>query len=439
MARTAGSARRPRATSTPSRISNGSPSDTNELIDQVDPPAKIGHSFGQRLLANSIADDEKPAVGWLRNFRVEGKKLVADQLKTPQKFAQLVDAGAFRKRSAEIAKLRRQSADGGDSKVYHVVRAVSWLGAKAPAMRNLDEIAALYSETEEEAERFLAEEADATVVWNPRQGYRWVQERISSALNPRGLAPLASEAEGYYVMDVGPSVALVKRYGDDDTKASLVPFRVEGEEVVLASRDQWRDAQQTWVSVARSYIDFVEPVGDPETSADSRGVPEFTLTEEQVAQFAEKLGVEPDQLDPETVIAQVGELRERAENPPAPPEGDGEGEDEKGVVKMSEDELTELRAMAEEGRAAKTTLWERERDDFLNAAIDDRKITPGAPRQVRADVRAGRGRHPRDLGRHARARAAQGQRVRLRRERARRRRRGRRGCHRRRASLVPHR
>jgi hypothetical protein len=343
--------------------------DTNELIEQIDPPAKIGHSFGQRMLRSSgISDDEKPAVGWLRNLRVEGEKLLADITKVPKKFAQLVEAGAFRKRSPEIAILRRQGTSD-DARRYKVIRGLAWLGAKAPAIRTLDEIAALYSEDTDEAERFLAEEQDEPS-WNPNQGYRWIQERIYSALNNANTT--------YYVADVGPSEALVLNTASSTTMTGhIVPFTISEETVYIAPPDEWIAAAPPWIRVALTYRDFVEPASLEESraAADTKSVEKFELSDEQVAQFAETLGVDAETLDPETLLSSVGELKQRAEQPP--PVEDKE-EEEEGVRKMSEEEFVELKTDAEAGKEAKRELWEMRRKAFLDAAEEAGKIVPAA-------------------------------------------------------------
>src|SRR5512133_3020873 len=108
----------------------------NALAQEIRAPLKVGHTAGQRLLKNSgLYVDEMPAAGWLHNFRVDGGKLVADLKNVPKKLAELVKAGAFRTRSVELNTVRSQVT----GKVYDVVTGLALLGAKAPAIRTLDD------------------------------------------------------------------------------------------------------------------------------------------------------------------------------------------------------------------------------------------------------------------------------------------------------------
>ena len=124
---------------------------TNALADELRVPVKIGHSREQRLLRDSgLYVDEQPAAGWLTNFRVEGDKLYTDIKAVPKKLAQLVKSGAFRTRSVELNGPVKSQRTG---RVYDaVVTALALLGAKAPAIRTLDDIHALYSAAYAEGE-----------------------------------------------------------------------------------------------------------------------------------------------------------------------------------------------------------------------------------------------------------------------------------------------
>jgi hypothetical protein len=119
-----------------------------ELADEVKIPIKIGHSRSQKLLKGSgLYSDEMPAGGWVENIRVSGGKILGDYKRVPRKLAELMKAGAFRARSVEISRLSSQTKGG---KQYpSVITAVALLGAKAPAVRTLDDILAWYSEDDD--------------------------------------------------------------------------------------------------------------------------------------------------------------------------------------------------------------------------------------------------------------------------------------------------
>jgi hypothetical protein len=114
-----------------------------ELAGELHVPVKLGHSGAQQLLKNSgLFADEMPAAGWLANFRVQGGKLLTDLVNVPKKLADLVQAGAFPQRSVELRSVRSQR----DGRVRDaIVTALGLLGAKAPAIRTLDDVAALYT------------------------------------------------------------------------------------------------------------------------------------------------------------------------------------------------------------------------------------------------------------------------------------------------------
>jgi hypothetical protein len=120
---------------------------TNHLhrLHELTSPNKVGHSSGQELTAGEfLSDDQLPALGWLANLRRTGGKLVTDIKRVPAKLADLIEVGAFRPRSAELARVR-----GSDGRSYDVVSGLSWLGAKQPAIKTLRDVVALYASTAE--------------------------------------------------------------------------------------------------------------------------------------------------------------------------------------------------------------------------------------------------------------------------------------------------
>jgi hypothetical protein len=92
---------------------------TNRLhaLHELTSPNKLGHSKGQELTAGEfLSDDQLPALGWLSNLRRSGGKLVTDIKRVPKRFADLIEAGAFRPRSAELA-----GVTASDGRRYEVV------------------------------------------------------------------------------------------------------------------------------------------------------------------------------------------------------------------------------------------------------------------------------------------------------------------------------
>lgn len=115
--------------------------DFNALEKQnaIEAPVKLGHDDGQPLLKT----DGLPAAGWLSNYRVKGKFLLADLKQVPKKIAQLIRAGGYRRVSAEIVR-NFKSATGKVCPM--MIEGLALLGEKHPAVGNLgDIIAARYS------------------------------------------------------------------------------------------------------------------------------------------------------------------------------------------------------------------------------------------------------------------------------------------------------
>lgn len=104
--------------------------------DVLKVPAKLGHDEGQRLLQQ----DGYPAAGWLERLYKVGTKLVGDFAKVPDKVADLVEAGGYRKTSAEIW----HDVTVGAQKFAKLLMGVAFLGEEVPAVTTLDDILELY-------------------------------------------------------------------------------------------------------------------------------------------------------------------------------------------------------------------------------------------------------------------------------------------------------
>lgn len=325
--------------------------DTNRLMatGELRAPVKLGHSREQRLLKESgFSDGEMPAAGWVSNVRAEDGKLKGDLMKVPSKLAELFKTGAFRTRSVELRSITSQQSG---QKSGPVVSGLAWLGAKAPAVRSLDDVFALYSDQEPEEDgvtTVMYEDADG-VVWNPEWGYRTIQAAIHTALTEGG-------ASNYRVADIGPDRALVA----EGEVAWVVPFSVDGNTVELAERSEWVLGKPDWAASAEHVREMCE-TGLP---ADTHGAMEITLTEEQVTAFAEKLGIDPDSFTVEDAVGKVDEIKALAE------------EKEGGIV-VPADELSELRESAALAKKYADERFAEKRSALLTAAVEDGRINPG--------------------------------------------------------------
>lgn len=108
------------------------------LRGTYEPPAKLGHNAEQQLLAS----DGLPAAGWVANLYRKGSTLVADFKDVPKSIAELIKAGAYKKRSAEIWF----NTKFGEITYPAVLKAVSWLGADAPAVSGLSDVFEMYAD-----------------------------------------------------------------------------------------------------------------------------------------------------------------------------------------------------------------------------------------------------------------------------------------------------
>jgi len=107
-----------------------------ELHGQYDPPVKLGHSDDQPQLED-VPEGSGPAFGWVSALRREGDKLIADLSAVPAKLADLVKAGAYRYRSAEVWF----DLKVGEKTYSHVLKAVALLGDTMPAVNSKNSFA----------------------------------------------------------------------------------------------------------------------------------------------------------------------------------------------------------------------------------------------------------------------------------------------------------
>lgn len=112
-----------------------------ETKSGVRPYIKLGHDKNQQLAQK----DGLPSLGWVDKMYINGDKLIADIIDIPKKIYDLIKIGAYKKVSCEMffnVKIK-------DKKFSHLLTAVSLLGADTPAVMNLNDIHALYFESDE--------------------------------------------------------------------------------------------------------------------------------------------------------------------------------------------------------------------------------------------------------------------------------------------------
>lgn len=112
----------------------------DETKEKLRPYLKIGHGEEQALLRS----DELPAAGYISRLYREGRKLIADFVKIPERIYEVIKRGLYTKKSAEIYKDIRI-----DGKTYPwALKAVALLGGETPAVHDLDDILALSNQTQ---------------------------------------------------------------------------------------------------------------------------------------------------------------------------------------------------------------------------------------------------------------------------------------------------
>lgn len=108
--------------------------------DRLKAPLKLGHDAKQKL----AQADGLPAVGWIKDIRLKGEKLIADFTGIPKKVKQLIGT-AYGRFSAEILFNLKYAGN-----IYkRVLRGVALLGEDTPAVNSITDIINLYSEGKE--------------------------------------------------------------------------------------------------------------------------------------------------------------------------------------------------------------------------------------------------------------------------------------------------
>jgi hypothetical protein len=110
---------------------------TNEFRNDTgnEPYNKISHEDGNPILDNM-------ALGWVDKLYVKGQKLMAECYQVPKKFAQMIQSGAFKKRSIELYNALTHKG------IYYgkVLKAIAHFGTNIPEVSNLnDAVTVIYS------------------------------------------------------------------------------------------------------------------------------------------------------------------------------------------------------------------------------------------------------------------------------------------------------
>jgi len=113
-------------------------SNTNKLLSEGKnkPPFKLGHSKKQVLNQN----DGQPALGWVENFRTQGKKLIADIKNIPDIVHQAISNKLYKTVSIELKHLQNFG--------FYAV-GLATLGADLPAVKTLGDLELFLSDSDD--------------------------------------------------------------------------------------------------------------------------------------------------------------------------------------------------------------------------------------------------------------------------------------------------
>ena len=125
-----------------------SEADLDAMVDAFDkvgfePTVKAGHQEGQEnsLVAGAVFGE--PALGYVERIWRQGSKLLADIKSVPQRFANLILAGSYKRVSSEIY----WDFESEDEVFPRVLKAIAFLGADIPALTSLRAVEALFKRT----------------------------------------------------------------------------------------------------------------------------------------------------------------------------------------------------------------------------------------------------------------------------------------------------
>lgn len=309
-------------------------SNNQALAHEVRVPIKIGHGRSQKMLRNSgLFTDEMPAGGWVENIRFRGNdgKLIGDLKRVPRKLAELIRVGAFRTRSVELSKVTSQTHGG---KEYDsVVTGLALLGAKAPAVRTLDDVWALYSDRDPDPPRFSDGIAATPVEYHTYAGTEALEIPSEVTIAVTGTVPTGKE--------------LAER------------FKVE-----LARVKESQAAADT-----KGMSDNPTPVVTPITEG---------MNDEQIAKFAEAFGIEEADAKArrDKVLEKFSEFAASMQTPPDPPTPPTPDPTPTPDPAPAPEALAQVTALSERIETMETNAKKARVLANVNAAISTKRILP---------------------------------------------------------------
>jgi len=410
-------------------------------------PAKLGH--GEQVWAQA---EGGPAVGWLENVRRVGNKLLADVRKVPGKVADLIEAGAWRPRSPELyfnytdqngkvwpRVLRGLAFLGEEPPACNTLDDIialyegkltpeslrSYMIDDAPCAELHTYVLGEGSEVNKESGSEPREMA-VILPLSEEGSFENLTRQVKEAL------PTVPD-RWWWIRRTYPTFVVASRetMGGDVQDLYIIGYEVTEDGVQIAPESEWQKVETEEVFVTAEYTEgeedpdllakFTSLVSEMEGLIKGKtGAPRLrvwlqetqkglsAIAAKAAKQVTDKAGEKdmsdaaenartigepsmknavclalglPEDTPDDDVLAKIRELTE-AETPETPEV------DMKAYIAKDSEEYGELRTMAEEGRAAKTRLFEMERDLKLDKALAEGRITPADVEQWKADYAA---------------------------------------------------
>lgn len=224
--------------------------------DSLQAPVKLGHNDDQALLQA----DGLPAAGWVTNLRRDGDKLLGDLEKVPAAIADLMSAGAYRTRSAELMP----NLDVAGETYPLVFTGLALLGEDLPAVQGLADITALYQSL-----HLSLKEGARAIVFSLPEGvsYNDLQERLRIALRAR--FPSGSDENFYpWVTDLYDSTVI---FCDAQSRYWQADYTADGDTITLGDPvatervTTWRPAPQMMAASTDNEDDNYDLAAELET------------------------------------------------------------------------------------------------------------------------------------------------------------------------------
>lgn len=194
----------------------------DETKSGVRPYIKLGHDKNQKL----VQKDGLPSLGWIDKMYIKGDKLIADMVDIPKKVYDLIKVGAYKKVSCEMffnVKIK-------DKKFSHLITAVSLLGADTPAVMNLNDIHALYFETEEKPRVYL----DQALEFKFKEETHGKDKKMSKTENEIKLELELESKEKAFTAEKDKADKLAAQNADDAKElAALKEFKANAEKKAI--------------------------------------------------------------------------------------------------------------------------------------------------------------------------------------------------------------